>query len=260
MSKKTKTPATVMDPFTSWAHKFGRIFILAFCVYIVAVPIIMFAVYGVWPTFRQMLPGAISILAINIPVCIAEVGSYTPILGSSCYLTFATGNLMNLKIPCALNAQKVAKVEQNTTEGDAIALISTCVSSIVTLIILFIGVLLFAPLSGILQNQYIATASNYLLPALFGCMTLGMLGRGNGPTYVKNKMLIMVVPAIIISVLTFMGIASTGFAGILILVMIPITILCARILWKTGIVKVLPNPNSSGGAPAAAEEAPAEEK
>ena len=89
---------------------------------------------------------------------------------------------IGLTMGCALNAQKVAKVEQNTTEGDAIALISTCVSSIVTLIILFVGVLLFAPLSGILQNQYIATASNYLLPALFGCMTLGMLGRGNGPT------------------------------------------------------------------------------
>ena len=135
-------------------------------------------------------------------------------------------------------------MEQNTTEGDAIALISTCVSSIVTLVILFVGVMLFAPLSGVLQNKYISTASNYLLPALFGCMTLGMMGRGNGKTYVKNKLLIMVVPALLISILTIMGIASTGFAGILILLMIPVTILCARILWKLGIVKVLPNPSA----------------
>lgn len=244
MKKKENTQVLTMDPFTKWAHKYGRLFMLLFCVYILAVPMIMCAVYGVWPTFTQMLPGAIAILSINIPVCIAEVGSYTPILGSSCYLTFATGNLMNLKIPCAINAQKVAKVEQNTTEGDAIALISTCVSSIVTLVILFVGVMLFAPLSGVLQNQYIATASNYLLPALFGCMTLGMMGRGNGKTYVKNKLLIMVVPALLISILTIMGIASTGFAGILILLMIPVTILCARILWKLGIVKVLPNPSA----------------
>ena len=88
-------------------------------------------------------------------------------------------------------------------------------------------------------------------------MTLGMIGRGSGKTYVKNKLLIMIVPAGIISVLTIMGIASTGMAGILILVMIPVTILCARILWKLGVVKVLPNPNASGGVETAekAEEA-----
>lgn len=241
MRKKDKNTVTTIDSFTKQAHKTGRIFILGFCVYIFIVPLIVCAFYGVWPTFRQMLPGAVAILSINVPVCIAEVGSYTPILGSSCYLTFATGNLMNLKIPCALNAQKVAKVEQNTVEGDAVALISTCVSSIVTLIVLFVGVVLITPLTGILQNEYIATASNYLLPSLFGCMILGMVGKGNGQTYVKNKMLIMVVPAILISALTLMGIASTGMAGLLILVMIPVTILCARILWKLGIVKVLPN-------------------
>ena len=247
MSKKDKKLAATVDPFTKRTHKTGRIFILAFCVYIFIVPLIMCAFYGVWPTFKQMLPGAVAILSINVPVCIAEVGSYTPILGSSCYLTFATGNLTNLKIPCALNAQKVAKVEQNTAEGDAVALISTCVSSIVTLIVLFVGVLLITPLTGILQNEYVSTASNYLLPSLFGCMTLGMVGRGNGKTYVKNKLLIVVVPAALIAVLTVMGIASTGMAGLLILVMIPVTILCARILWKTGIVKVLPNPNASAG-------------
>lgn len=247
MSKKDKKLTVAVDPFTRSAHKTGRIFILAFCTYIFIVPLIVCAFYGVWPTFKQMLPGAVAILSVNVPVCIAEVGSYTPVLGSSSYLTFATGNLMNLKIPCALNAQKVAKVEQNTTEGDAIALISTCVSSIVTLIVLFIGVLLITPLTGILQNEYISTASNYLLPSLFGCMMLGMIGRGNGKTYVKNKLLIVVIPAVIVSVLTIMGIASTGMAGLLILVMIPVTILCARVLWKIGIVKVVPNPNASAG-------------
>lgn len=244
MAKNEKKEALTMDPFVQWAHRFGRATLACFVVYMVALPVIVCTVYDCMPTFQQVLPGLITILAIMVPTGIAEIGSFTPILGSSCYLTFATGNLMNLKIPCAINAQKVAKVEQNTTEGDAIALISTCVSSIVTLVILFVGVMLFAPLSGVLQNQYIATASNYLLPALFGCMTLGMMGRGNGKTYVKNKLLIMVVPALLISALTLMGIASTGFAGILILLMIPVTILCARILWKLGIVKVLPNPSA----------------
>ena len=57
----------------------------------------------------------------------------------------------------------------------------------------------------------------------------------------KNKLLIIVVPAVLVSILAIMGIASSGMAGFLLLVMIPLSILCAWILWKKGIVKVLPN-------------------
>lgn len=121
-----------------------------------------------------------------VPTGIAEVGSYTPILGSSSYLTFATGNLMNLKMPCVLNAQKIAKVEQSTPEGDAIALIATAVSSIVTIVVLAIGL----------------------------------------------------IPALIVSALTIIGIASAGVASYLLIIMIPLTILCARILWKKGVIRV----------------------
>lgn len=244
MSKKEKNakPKVQLDPFIYWSHKTGRTFMLLFILYTFCLPFIVCAFYGVWPSFSQILPGAVSILALMVPTAIAEVGSYTPILGSSCYLTFATGNLMNLKIPCAMEAQKVAKVEQNTTEGDAIALISTCVSSIVTIVVLALGLLLVVPLQGILQNEMVSTASGYILPALFGCMSLSILGRGNGPTYVKNKLLIIALPAAVVSILTIMGIASSGMAGYLLLIMIPVSILCARILWKKGIVKVVENP------------------
>lgn len=240
--KKAKNDALI-DPFTHWAHKTGRIFMVLFVVYALAVPLIMCAVYGCWPSFGQMAGGLVAILALMVPTTIAEVASYVPMLGSSTYLTFATGNLMNLKIPCAIEAQKVAKVEPNTTEGDAIALISTCVSSIVTIIILALGVLLMAPLGNLFQTPALKTASNYILPALFGCMSLGILGRGAGPTYVKNKLLIVVPTAILVSILALVGIASSGLAGFLLIVMIPLSILVARILWKKGIVKVVENPN-----------------
>ena len=192
------------------------------------------------PNFKMCLPGLIAITAIMGPASIAEVGSYTPILGSSTYLTFVTGNVMNLKVPCIINAQQVAKVEPNTVEGDAVALIATAVSSAVTIIILAIGVVLLSVIKPILENQYVITASDYLLPALFGCMVLGVLSSGNGKTKVKNHLLPGLVPAVLVTVLTVLGIGSTGLAGILIIVMIPVTILCARILWKKGIVKVVP--------------------
>ena len=241
MAKEKKVKEKVaLDPFTEWAHKSGRIFMVLFIAYMLVIPFIVCIVYDCMPSFKMCLPGLIAITAIMGPASIAEVGSYTPILGSSTYLTFASGNVMNLKIPCIINAQQIAKVEPNTVEGDAIALIATAVSSAVTIIILAIGVVLLSFIKPVLENPYVVTASDYLLPALFGCMALGLLSSGNGKTKVKNHLLPALVPALLVTALTVLGIGSTGLAGILIIVMIPVTILCARILWKKGIVKVVP--------------------
>ncbi len=241
MAKEKKVKEKVaLDPFTEWAHKSGRVFMVLFIAYMLVIPFIVCTVYDCMPSFKMCLPGLIAITAIMGPASIAEVGSYTPILGSSTYLTFASGNVMNLKIPCIINAQQIAKVEPNTVEGDAVALIATAVSSAVTIIILAIGVVLLSFIKPILENPYVVTASDYLLPALFGCMALGLLSSGNGKTKVKNHLLPALVPALLVTALTVLGIGSTGLAGILIIVMIPVTILCARILWKKGIVKVVP--------------------
>ena len=241
MAKEKKVKEKVaLDPFTEWAHKSGRVFMVLFIAYMLVIPFIVCTVYDCMPSFKMCLPGLIAITAIMGPASIAEVGSYTPILGSSTYLTFASGNVMNLKIPCIINAQQIAKVEPNTVEGDAVALIATAVSSAVTIIILAIGVVLLSFIKPVLENPYVVTASDYLLPALFGCMALGLLSSGNGKTKVKNHLLPALVPALLVTALTVLGIGSTGLAGILIIVMIPVTILCARILWKKGIVKVVP--------------------
>ena len=241
MAKEKKVKEKVaLDPFTEWAHKSGRVFMVLFIAYMLVIPFIVCTVYDCMPSFKMCLPGLIAITAIMGPASIAEVGSYTPILGSSTYLTFASGNVMNLKIPCIINAQQIAKLEPNTVEGDAVALIATAVSSAVTIIILAIGVVLLSFIKPILENPYVVTASDYLLPALFGCMALGLLSSGNGKTKVKNHLLPALVPALLVTALTVLGIGSTGLAGILIIVMIPVTILCARILWKKGIVKVVP--------------------
>ena len=238
MKKEQKNNSGKLDVFVEWAHKSGRAFLLCFVLYMIIVPIVVCAVYKCFPRFKVLAPGLVTILLIMVPTGIAEVGSYTPILGSSSYLTFATGNLMNLKMPCVINAQKIAKVEQSTPEGDAIALIATAVSSIVTIVVLAIGLILIVPLQPILSNPYVATASNYIMPALFGCMSLSLFGNGGSKVYVKNRLLCGLIPALIVSALTIIGIASAGVASYLLIIMIPLTILCARILWKKGVIRV----------------------
>ena len=172
--------------------------------------------------------------------------SYTPILGSSSYLTFASGNLMNLKMPCIINAQKIAKVEQSTVEGDAIALIATAVSSSVTIVILALGMLLLSFIRPLLENETFETASNYLLPALFGSMTLGLFASSSAGSKVVVGGIKGVIPVLVIisAVCIFARIAGfagmiLGLVGFMILLMLPVAIITSRILWKKGIIKVV---------------------
>lgn len=255
MSKKNKAEVATytLDPFVKWAHKTGRIFILCFIVYTIFIPVVICTVYGAWPSISAILPGLVTILTMLGIQSVLEAGLYTPILGSSSYLTFATGNIMNLKIPCALNAQKVAGVETNTTAGDAIALISTCVSSIVTIIVLFIGLFLVIPLRPFLESEIASSASNYLMAALFGCIVVGFLAPAGGKTVMKNKLLVAVLPFVITMVLAIAGILTSSMGIVMIIVAIPLCILTGRILYKKGIIRM-----ETRGEPTA--EAPAEEK
>lgn len=250
MKKNKEKTVYTLDPFVAWAHKSGRIFMLCFIAYTVLIPIIVSAVYGAWPSLPEILPGLVTILAMLGVQSVLEAGLYTPILGSSSYLTFATGNIMNLKIPCALNAQKVAGVENNTPEGDAIALISTCVSSIVTIIVLTIGLLLVIPLKPFLESEIASSASNYLMAALFGCIAVGFLAPAGGNRVMKNKLLVAILPFVLTMVLALAGVLTSSMGIVMIIVAIPLCIFTGLFLFKKGIIRF-----EDKSAPAPAEAA-----
>ncbi|MGN0155716.1 MAG: hypothetical protein ACI39N_00575 [Lachnospiraceae bacterium] len=245
MSKENK-PVQTMDPFQKWSHKWGRFGTVIALVYMIALPFIVLGYYGCIPSIGEVINlSTISILMIYIPVGISEALSYTPILGSSSYLTFITGNIMNLKLPCAVNAMKIAKKEPNTPEGDAVASVAVAVSSIMTVIILALAALLSAWISPVFELPAVKTASNYIIPALFGSLTLGLFSSTNaGNKVVKNGVMGVVPVLIIVSVLSILvrvtsGGSLFGMIGFLILFMLPIALISSRIMWKKGIIKVV---------------------
>lgn len=245
MSKENKTTQP-MDPFQAWSHKWGRIGTVIALIYMIALPFIVLAYYDSIPPLGSVFNlGTISILMIYIPVGISEALSYTPILGSSAYLTFITGNIMNLKLPCAVNAVKLANKEPNTPAGDAIASVGVAVSSIMTIIILALAALLSTWISPVFELPAVKTASNYLIPALFGSLTLGLFSSSNaGDKVVKNGIMGVLPVLIIVSLLSiFVRVTSGGslfgMVGFLILFMLPIALISSRIMWKKGIIKVV---------------------
>ncbi|MDD6492020.1 MAG: hypothetical protein PUG54_07340 [Firmicutes bacterium] len=250
MNKEKQTPQT-LDPFQAWSHRWGRLGTTIALIYMIALPFIVLGYYGCIPSFGEVINLAtISILLIYIPVGISEAVSYTPILGSSSYLTFITGNIMNLKLPCAINAMKLAKKEPNTPEGDAIASVAVAVSSIMTVIILALAALFSTWISPVFELPAVKTASNYIIPALFGSLTLGLFSSTNsGNKVVKNGLMGVVPVLIIVSVLSILvrvtsGGSLFGMIGFLILFMLPVALISSRIMWKKGIIKVV-DKNSS---------------
>lgn len=214
--------------------------------YMIALPFIVHGVYGCMPTLGMVFNVAtFGILLIYIPVGFSEAITYTPILGSASYLTFITGNIMNLKVPCAVNAMNLTKKEPNTPAGEAIASVAVAVCSIMTIIVLALAALLSAWISPVFELPAVKTASGYLIPALFGSLTLGLFASTNtGKKVVKNGIMGVIPVIVIVALLALVvrissGGSLFGAVGFIIIIMLPIAILSSWIMWKKGLIKVV---------------------
>lgn len=216
---------------------------ILFFIYMLVIPIIMAVVFDAFPSVSLLLTACSGVCILFIPVGIAETISYTPILGSSTYLGFLTGNIMNLKMPCAKNAMNLAEVDQGTPEGDAVAAMAISASSMLTVVIIALGVLLIVPLQPILTIPAVQTATNYVVPALFGTFLLGFFAKERGEYQIHGKLKGAAIPFILGCVLTILGIMVSSMQGIFILLLLPVTILCNWLMFKKGMVTVEKNPD-----------------
>lgn len=220
-------------------HFIGRWGTVGAIVVMAGIPLVISAVYGIWPTLEDVMKTGAGLMAIYVPVAVSEVFSFTPTLGSSCYITFITGNVMNLKLPCAINAMELAEASQGTDEGDAVASVAVTVSSMVTMLVLALGVLLLVPIQPILAQPAVRTATSYMLPALFGGMFLNMLLSRNAGDYTIDRKWLVILPPILVAVFVNLFLFPiAGKEGYSMLVAIPATILSAYVLYKMGAVHV----------------------
>jgi hypothetical protein len=144
------------------------------------------------------------------------------------YLSFVTGNISNLKLPCAINALENAKVDAKSEEGEIVSTIAIAVSSIVTTIIIALGVLLIVPLSPILESPVLEPAFAQMLPALFGALGVALIS--------KNWKIAIAPIALMLVLFIFVPALNSGMVGIMVPVGVVFTIAVSRILYKKGII------------------------
>ena len=162
---------TFFERYNVRTHIYGRIGLIIGLVLMLGMPFAMGLVLNAMPDMSAFWKGFIQVAVVYIPSCIVEFLIYTPMLGSGgSYLAFITGNLINMKIPCAVNARDLAGVKAGTKENEIVSTLSIAVSSLVTILVLAVGVLLLQPLLPLLQSPALQPAFDNVVPALFGAM------------------------------------------------------------------------------------------
>ena len=181
------------EEYNNSIHRDGRILMTIALALLIAVPFIIALITGAHINWKDFWPALIKVLIIYVPSSAAEFLIYVPLLGAgACYLAFITGNLTNLKIPCAFNAREIAGAEAGTPENEIISTLSVATSALVTMVVIFIGVLLLIPLTPLLNNPVIKPAFDNVLPALFGAL---------GMQYYMKSLKLSVLPLLLMSVL-----------------------------------------------------------
>ncbi len=151
-------------------HTHGRIFLAIAIIIIILIPVIMSIVLQTPPDFLVILKSFIPLIVFIVGGFV-EVITYSPLLGTNgTYLAFFTGNLVNLKVPCAVNARELAGVKHGSKEGEIISTISVATSTIVTTLIIAFGVALLTPLTPVLQSEALQPAFETAFTALFGAL------------------------------------------------------------------------------------------
>jgi len=210
-------------------HRDGRIWNIGVMILLLMFPVAVCIAFSTMPDWKSLGMGLLATAPMYWAVGAIETVTFVPMLGAGgSYLSFVTGNISNLKLPCALNAMEQNKVSANSEEGEIISTIAIAVSSIVTTLIIIIGVVLIVPLTPILQAEVLQPAFAQLLPALFG---------GLGVAFVSKNWKVAVAPICLMLLLfVFVPALNEGTVGIMVPVSALFTIAVARILYKRGVL------------------------
>ena len=167
--------------------------LIAGALLLIAVPFVVGSMNGVMPDMKAFLAGFAKVGMIYVPVAIVEFLVYAPMLGvGGSYLSFITGNVTNMKIPCAMNAKDIAGTEVGTAEHEIVSTISVATSAIITTLVIVAGVILLVPLQPVLQSETLLPAFNNVVPALFGAL---------GLKYFAKSPKIAIIPLVLMSLL-----------------------------------------------------------
>ncbi len=214
----------VFEQYNRGTHRYGRIACTLTLLMLLSAPFLIGSYLVSMPDLAAFGKGFLAIGLVWLVSCVAEYLVYTPMLGAGGgYLAFITGNLINMKIPCDVNDRDIVGVKAGTPENEIISTLSIATSSLVTIVVLALGVLLLIPLQPVLQSPVLRPAFDNVVPALFGAMAY---------KYFRRNLDIAVIPFILMSILFILVPSLTSSTSFMILPSGGIAILIAWLQYR----------------------------
>jgi hypothetical protein len=215
---------TYLEKYDRSTHILGRAASAITLIMLVGAPFLIGFILGALPDLSAAAKGFLSVGIIWTVSSVVEFLVYTPMLGAGGgYLAFITGNLINMKIPCAMNAREIAGTQAGTPENEIISTLSIAASSLTTITVLALGVLLLVPLQPVLQSEALQPGFANVVPALFGAMAY---------QYFRRNIRLALVPLTIMTVLFILVPSLISQTSLLILPSGAIAIGLAYLSWK----------------------------
>ena len=198
-----------LEQFNRRTHVLGRIVSAVTLVLLVGAPFLIGTFLGAMPDMGAVAKGFLSVGLVWTVSSVAEFLIYTPMLGAGGgYLAFITGNLINMKIPCAVNARDIVGTKTGPAENAISSTLSIATSSRVTIVVLALGVALLVPLQPVLQSPVLQPAFANVVPALFGAMAY---------QYFRKNVQVAVAPLVVMSLLFMLVPSLTGSTSFMII-------------------------------------------
>ena len=213
-----------IEKYDKGTHFIGRLSTAVCTVLFCGAPFVIGIYLGAMPDLSAAAKGYLSVGLVWTVSSVVEFLVYTPMLGAGGgYLAFITGNLINMKIPCAMNAREIAGTKSGTSENEIISTLSIAASSLITIVVLALGVLLLIPLQPILQSETLKPAFANVVPALFGAMAY---------QYYRKNLKLALIPLVLMTLLYIFVPSLTSQTSLMILPSGAITIALAYLAWS----------------------------
>lgn len=213
-----------MKNYEEQIHVWGRWSLGLAILMFLSFPLISSIYFSAWPGWKPVLQGLMAIAPVYWSVGIIEAITFSPMLGSGgAYLGFVTGNLTAMKVPAALRAMQISGTRAGSDEGEVISTLAIAVSSMVTTLMLFLGMLLFSALAPLLESPILAPAFANILPALFGAL---------GVVFVARNWKIALAPLFFMLMLFLLKPSLASAVSVLIPLSTLITVAAARFLYR----------------------------
>lgn len=192
--------------------------------------IYLYVVYGYFPPLEVALDSWFRVLVFFGPFYMIEPLSYFPILGlAGTYMSFLSGNISNMRVPCSAVAQEVVGTEPETPEAEIISTLGIAGSIITNIIGVSLAAFVGMDLLAMLPPSVVGAIKSFSVPAIIGAV-FGQFALQSP----RTALIALAIPLLLLALGTFTGIEILKKDWLLMIVGITGTIAINRILYQSG--------------------------